>query len=82
MPEQVVPSLALGFEHMPVDGLQTPATWQESLAAHVTGFDPVQTPAWHVSVWVQALPSLQVVPFGRAVSTHVPVVPLHIALWH
>src|SRR2546425_1172573 len=27
-----------------------------------TGFEPVQTPAWQVSVCVQALPSLQAVP--------------------
>jgi hypothetical protein len=29
-----------------------------------TGFAPVQTPAWHVSAWVHALPSLQLVPFA------------------
>jgi hypothetical protein len=28
----------------------------------VTGLPPVQTPLWQVSVWVQALPSLQVSP--------------------
>jgi hypothetical protein len=28
----------------------------------VTGFVPLQTPAWQVSVCVQALPSLQVEP--------------------
>jgi hypothetical protein len=58
----VVPFVATGFEHAPVDGLHVPATWHGSLAVHVTGFDPVHTPDWHVSVCVQALPSLQIVP--------------------
>jgi hypothetical protein len=30
----------------------------------ITGFDPTQVPAWHLSVCVQALPSLHVVPSG------------------
>jgi len=34
-----------------------------SEAVHVTGFEPVHVPLWHVSVCVQALPSLQAVPF-------------------
>lgn len=46
--EHVVPFAATGFEHWPVVELQVPAVWQESLAAHVTGLDPVQTPDWHV----------------------------------
>jgi hypothetical protein len=33
-----------------------------------TGSSPVQPPNSHVSVWVQALPSLHVVPFGFAKS--------------
>ena len=37
------------------------------------GFDPVQTPAWHVSVWVQALPSLQVAPLAFAGFEQIPV---------
>ena len=32
---------------------------------HVTGFDPVHVPAVHVSVCVQPLPSLHVVPSAR-----------------
>jgi hypothetical protein len=31
---------------------------------HATGFAPVQTPAWHVSVRVQAFWSSQVTPFA------------------
>jgi hypothetical protein len=34
-----------------------------------TGLAPTQTPAWQVSVWVQAFPSVQGVPFGAP--THV-----------
>jgi hypothetical protein len=51
------------LEHVPVDGLQVPATWQASLAVQVTGLAPLHTALWQVSVWVHALPSLQAVPF-------------------
>src|SRR5262249_20740477 len=61
-----VPSAAAGLEHCPVPGLQTPAVWHWSLAAHATGFDPVQVPDWQVSVCVQALPSLHAVPSALA----------------
>jgi hypothetical protein len=33
---QVVPSALAGFEHTPVDVLQTPAVWHESSAVQVT----------------------------------------------
>jgi hypothetical protein len=50
---------------------------------HVTGFDPVHTPVWHASVWVHALPSLQVVPFAALGFEQVPVLVLHVpARWH
>src|SRR5439155_20635785 len=58
-----VPLLAFGLEHWPVAVSQVPATWHWSSAAHTTGLEPVQVPFWQVSVWVQALPSLQAVPF-------------------
>ena len=78
-----VPFGALGFEQMPVAGSQVPATWHWPLAVHVTGLEPVQTPVWHVSVCVQALPSLQAVPFGALGFEHVPVAGLHVpATWH
>ena len=64
---QGVSSGAFGFEHLPVAGLQVPATWHWSEAAHTTGLLPVQTPLWQVSVCVQALPSLHVVPFATLV---------------
>jgi hypothetical protein len=41
---------------------------------HTTGFDPTQTSFWQVSVCVQALESLQGVPFGAPehVTTQAP----------
>ena len=62
-------SAAAGFEQTPVAGLQSRRPWHWSAAAHVTGFDPVHTPAWQVSVCVQALPSLQAVPLARSGSS-------------
>jgi hypothetical protein len=52
---------ATGLEHTPVPGSQTPGTWHTSDAVHVTSFDPTHVPLLHVSVFVQALPSLQAV---------------------
>jgi hypothetical protein len=65
---QVVPFAAAGFEQAPVDGLQVPAVWHWSCAVHVTGLPPVQTPAWQVSVCVQAFPSLHTVPLASFAS--------------
>ena len=49
----------------------------------MTGFAPVQTPAWQVSVRVQTLPSLQGVLSGRTGLEQTPVVGLQVpALWH
>src|SRR6185503_5569940 len=66
---QAVPFAALGIEQAPVMGLQTPASWHASLGVQTTGFAPVQTPAWQVEVCVQALLSLQAVPFAAFVNT-------------
>ena len=41
---QLVPLVATGFEHAPVVVLHVPAVWHWSLAAQVTGFDPVHVP--------------------------------------
>src|SRR2546422_752116 len=80
---QAVPFGAFGFEQAPVVGLQVPATWHWSLAVHVTGLEPVQIPVWHVSVCVQALPSLHAVPFGAFGLEQAPVVGLQVpATWH
>jgi hypothetical protein len=77
-----VPSGAFGFEHIPVAGLHVPTTWHESLAVQVTGLPP-QTPAWQLSLVVQALPSLQLVPLAAFGFEHIPVAGLHVpATWH
>jgi hypothetical protein len=80
---QVVPFAAVGFEHTPVAGTQVPATWHWSLATQLFGLPPVQLPAWQVSVWVQALPSLQVVPFATATAAGQPVAGTQApTVWH
>jgi hypothetical protein len=48
-----------------------------------TGFEPLQVPDWQVSVWVQASPSLQAVPFAAFGFVHTPVPGLQTpATWH
>jgi len=68
-----VPFGFAGFEQTPVAELHVPASWHWSLAVHVTGFDPVQTPDWQVSVWVQAFPSLHDAPFAFGGFEQTPV---------
>src|SRR5262249_60656140 len=53
------PSTLFGLEQVPVAASQVPAVWHWSLAVQTTGFEPTQAPAWQVSVWEQALSSLQ-----------------------
>jgi hypothetical protein len=60
--EQAVPLGLAGVEHWPVAGLHAPATWHCDRGAQAIGFEPTHTPAWQASVWVQALPSEQVLP--------------------
>lgn len=80
---QAVPFASVGFEQVPFEGLQVPAEWHWSSDVQVTGFEPVQTPAWHESVCVQAFPSLHAVPFARAGLEQSPVVVLQVpTLWH
>ena len=67
---QFVPFAAVGFEQTPVLVLHVPATWQASLAVHVTGLVPVQVPFWQLSLCVQALPSLQLVPLAATGLEH------------
>lgn len=52
----------VGFEQTPVVVLQVPTSWHWSLAVQMTGLAPTQTPAWQMSLWVQAFPSLHGVP--------------------
>jgi len=78
-----VPFAAFGFEHDPVCGSQTPATWHWSLAEQTTGLAPVHVPAWQLSDWVHALPSLQAVPFAAFGFEQDPVCGLQTpATWH
>jgi hypothetical protein len=71
-----------GFEQMPVDWSQIPATWQVSLAVHTTALEPVQTPDWQVSVLVQASPSLHPLPLAAFGLVQTPVDWLQLpALW-
>ena len=80
---QAAPSGFGGFEQVPVAGLHVPASWQGSDAVQTTGFVPVQAPLWQLSVWVQALPSLQTLPFAFAGLLHTPVPTLHVPMsWH
>jgi hypothetical protein len=67
-----VPLDLAGLEQIPEDGSQLPATWHWSDALHVTALEPVQLPAWQVSVCVQAFPSLQVVPLAATGLEHAP----------
>src|SRR2546428_231376 len=73
-----MPLIFAGFEHVPVVGEQVPAMWHWSEAVHATGLLPVHTPLWQVSVCVQALPSLQVLPLAFAGFEHVPVAGSHV----
>jgi hypothetical protein len=44
---------------------------------------PLQVPLWQVSIWVQALPSLQATPLAFVGLLHVPVAVLHVPpSWH
>jgi hypothetical protein len=50
------------------------------VALHTTGLAPAQPPLWQVSVWVQAFPSSQAVPFAFAGFEHCPVDVLQVPL--
>jgi hypothetical protein len=83
VPAHAIPSAAAGFEQMPLLGLHVPATWHWSVAVQVIELVPMHVPLWHVSVWVQALPSLHAVPFVAVGLEHAPVLGLHVpAAWH
>ena len=88
---QALPSLhdvpfacGVAAEHTPDCGLHTPAAKQGIPGAgQTTGLPPVQTPDAHVSVWVQPLPSLHIVPSAFAGNVQTPVCGLHVpAVWH
>src|SRR5439155_454128 len=80
---QAVPSAFAGFEHVPLAGSQVPAMWHWSEAVQTTALMPVHTPLSQVSVWVQALPSLQAVPSSFAGFEQVPLAGSQVpASWH
>src|SRR5215813_6622883 len=80
---QALPLALSGLEQMPLDGSQTPASWHWSRAEQTTGFAPTQAPASQVSVWVQASPSVQTVPFGFSGLEQMPLAGSQTpALWH
>jgi hypothetical protein len=67
-----------GFEQLPVPGSHVPTSWHWSDAVQVTGLAPTHAPAWHVSLCVQALPSLHAVPLGFGGFEHAPVAGSHV----
>jgi hypothetical protein len=80
---QAVPFDAAGLEQVPVAESQVPTVWHWSLAAQVTGLPPTHEPLWHVSLSVQAFPSLQPAPLVTAGFEHAPVIESQIpAAWH
>src|SRR5262245_6549265 len=79
---QVLPLAFAGFEHVPVCGSHVPAIWHWSAAVHSVAV-PMQAPASQLSPWVQAFPSLQLVPLAFAGFEQVPVCGSQVpALWH
>jgi hypothetical protein len=75
---QAAPSALAGLEHTPVDESQVPAVWHWSEAAQVTGLLPTHAPAWQLSLWVHALPSLHAAPLATAGLEHTPVDGSHV----
>src|SRR6478735_5205820 len=80
---QVVPSGTFTGWQWPVAGSHEPGRRQELSGGQTTGLPPTHTPAWQVSVWVQALPSLQAVPSVLSGLEHWPVAESQTpATWH
>src|SRR5215831_14144039 len=78
-----VPSGLAGFEQKPVAISQLPIMWHWSVTPQTTRFEPVQAPAWQVSVWVQGLLSSHAVPSVLTGLEHFPVIGSHVpAVWH
>jgi hypothetical protein len=80
---QPVPLPAIGSLQAPVDGAQVPSSWHWSLAVQTTGFEPVQLPAWQVSLCVHASLSSQPVPLATVGSLQTPVAGSQLpTVWH
>jgi hypothetical protein len=77
------PSALGGSEHSPVPALHVPASWHWSLAVQTTAVPAWQLPDWQLSPSVQALPSVQPVPFVAFGFVQTPVPMLQVpATWH
>ena len=74
----VVPLAAAGFEHVPLAGLQVPATWHASLATHTVIRPGMHDPSWQVPPAAQALLSLHGVPLGADGLEQAPVLALQV----
>jgi hypothetical protein len=75
-------SQPLGAEHTPSVGLQTPGVAQ-SWPGQTTGLAPVHTPAWQMSVCVQAFPSEHELPFAFTGFEQTPFAGSHTpGSWH
>jgi hypothetical protein len=82
-PVHAVPSVAFGFEQVPVAGSHVPVVWHASSGSQVIGVPAVQTPAVQASPLLQALPVLQPVPSVAAGFEHSPLVGSQLpAVWH
>ncbi len=80
---QAVPLATGELEHFPLAGSHIPAVWHELGATQTTALLPEHTPAWQVSVWVQASPSLHTEPLAFGGFEHTPVAGLHTPMvWH
>jgi hypothetical protein len=78
-----VPLVSAGFEHTPVAGVHVPVPWHWSKGLQTTGFAPVHTPVWQVSLCVQEFESLHTVPFALFGFEQAPVAGAHVpATWH
>jgi hypothetical protein len=84
-----VPSRTFLTTHCPLLGLQSSIDVVHCVGIRMvprpqtTLLPPTHVPPWHVSVCVQALPSLHVVPSGAAGLEHAPVAGSHVpATWH
>src|SRR5207237_8993705 len=77
---QEAPSGLAGLLQAPVAGLQVPAVWHWSEAAHTTGSVPTHAPATQVSVCVQASPSLQAMPSTGKPARQIPVRPSQVSV--
>src|SRR5436309_783162 len=69
---QALPFALSGLEQVPFVGSQVPPTRRSSDPVQMTAFVPTQAPAWQVSLWVQASPSVHAVPFGLSGLEQVP----------